>query len=78
MLTRTIKFVLGEERSFKILGAGRTDAKVSSIDGAFELFIDHEPLENLDQFCLKTHLLQLQSFEHQKNIQVVLNYLLNF
>jgi tRNA pseudouridine38-40 synthase len=49
MLTRTIKFVLGEERSFKILGAGRTDAKVSSIDGAFELFIDHEPLENLDQ-----------------------------
>ena len=49
MLTRTIRFVLGEERSFKILGAGRTDAKVSSLCGAFELFIDQKPLENLDQ-----------------------------
>ena len=48
MLTKTISFVLGETRSFKILGAGRTDAKVSSIHGAFELFIEHEPLKNLD------------------------------
>ena len=48
MLTKTIKFVLGEERSFKILGAGRTDAKVSSINGAFELFIDHEPLNEIE------------------------------
>lgn len=51
MLEKTIKFVL-ESTSFKILGAGRTDARVSSLNGAFELFIDHKPLENLDQLVL--------------------------
>lgn len=37
MLLKTLKFVLPNTES-KILGAGRTDAKVSALDAAFELF----------------------------------------
>ena len=48
MLTKTLKFILDGQK-FKILGAGRTDAKVSALDAAFELFV-HEPLENLNKF----------------------------
>ena len=48
MLNKTFSFIY-PERTFKILGAGRTDAKVSSLHGAFELFLDEE-LENLDNF----------------------------
>ena len=48
MLQKTLKFVV-QDSSFKILGAGRTDAKVSALDAAFELFID-EPIYDLDQF----------------------------
>ncbi len=51
MIQRTLKFILKEQR-FKILGAGRTDAKVSANEAAFELFLDKEPLENLDAFLL--------------------------
>ena len=39
MLSKTLKFVLPGE-PFKILAAGRTDAKVSALDMAFELFLD--------------------------------------
>ncbi|PKB44293.1 tRNA pseudouridine38-40 synthase [Cellulophaga sp. RHA19] len=49
MLAKTLKFIL-PERQYKILGAGRTDAKVSALDAAFELFLDGEPLEDLDFF----------------------------
>lgn len=48
MLSKTLKFVL-PGKSFKILGAGRTDAKVSALDMAFELFLD-TALEDTESF----------------------------
>jgi tRNA pseudouridine38-40 synthase len=48
MLLKTLKFVL-PETEFKILGAGRTDAKVSALDAAFELFVNEE-INNEDIF----------------------------
>jgi tRNA pseudouridine38-40 synthase len=51
LVKKTLKFVLGEIR-FKILGASRTDAMVSAHHAAFELFIDHEPLENMADFLV--------------------------
>ncbi len=48
MLSKTLKFMLPGER-FKILGAGRTDAKVSALDMAFELFLDNS-LEKTSNF----------------------------
>ena len=49
MLSKTLKFIL-PNRNFKILGAGRTDAKVSALDAAFELFLEEEPIMDLDIF----------------------------
>ncbi len=49
MLIKTLKFIL-PDRKFKILGAGRTDAKVSALDAAFELFLEGLPLEEYDSF----------------------------
>lgn len=49
LLRKTLKFVMGETK-FKVLGAGRTDAMVSAIEAAFELFIDEHELEDLDGF----------------------------
>ena len=49
MLTKTLKFILPQTQ-FKILGAGRTDAKVSSLDGAFELFVMEKELPELSDF----------------------------
>lgn len=49
MLLKTLKFILPERR-FKILGAGRTDAKVSALQAAFELFLDDAPLSDLTEF----------------------------
>lgn len=49
MLIKTLKFILPETK-FKVLGAGRTDAKVSALDAKFELFIDETPLADLNQF----------------------------
>ncbi len=43
MVEKTLKFILGHTR-FKILGASRTDAKVSANHSAFELFVDN-PLD---------------------------------
>lgn len=51
LVKKTLKFVLKETR-FKILGASRTDAMVSAHQAAFELFIDHEPLENMADFLV--------------------------
>ncbi|MEP2239771.1 MAG: tRNA pseudouridine(38-40) synthase TruA [Maribacter sp.] len=48
MLNKTFTF-LYPNATYKILGAGRTDSKVSSLDGAFELFVE-EPILNLDSF----------------------------
>jgi tRNA pseudouridine38-40 synthase len=50
MLHKTFTF-LYPNVPFKILGAGRTDAKVSALDAAFELFLEDE-LEDLDSFLL--------------------------
>lgn len=49
MLLKTLKFVL-PERTLKILGSSRTDAKVSSLAGAFELFLQGRPIEDLKAF----------------------------
>lgn len=50
MLIKTLKFILPKV-PFKILGAGRTDAKVSALDAAFELFIE-EYIENEEDFLV--------------------------
>lgn len=50
MLLKTLKFVL-PNTSFKILGAGRTDAKVSALDAGFELFVD-ELISDLAEFIV--------------------------
>ncbi|MDH7446536.1 tRNA pseudouridine synthase A [Aquimarina sp. 2201CG14-23] len=44
MVERTINYVL-ENKNFKVLAAGRTDAKVSANEAYIELFIDHKPIE---------------------------------
>lgn len=38
------------EAKYKILGTSRTDAMVSAGSTAFELFLDHEPLKDMDEF----------------------------
>ncbi len=49
MLSKTLGFIL-PDRKTKILGAGRTDAKVSANEAAFELFLEGAALQNLDEF----------------------------
>jgi tRNA pseudouridine38-40 synthase len=48
MIDRTLKFIL-EDKKFKTLGAGRTDAMVSAQEAAFELFLQYQ-IEDLDAF----------------------------
>ncbi len=48
MLLKTLRFIL-PKADFKILGAGRTDAKVSALDAAFELFVN-VPIDDPKQF----------------------------
>lgn len=55
MLLKTLKFILPNAK-FKILGAGRTDAKVSALNTAFELFLDKEPLPDLKGFMSEFNL----------------------
>ncbi|PIF01266.1 MAG: tRNA pseudouridine(38-40) synthase TruA [Maribacter sp.] len=43
MITKTLRFIMPNAQ-FKILGAGRTDSKVSAIDAAFELFLNDGPI----------------------------------
>jgi tRNA pseudouridine38-40 synthase len=49
MLYKTLKFVLADTE-FKIIGAGRTDAKVSALSAAFELFIADDCIESNPHF----------------------------
>ena len=49
MLRKTLKFVLSDRR-YKLLGSSRTDARVSSLDGAFELFLEGAPIDDLNAF----------------------------
>lgn len=44
MVERTINYVL-DHKDFKVLAAGRTDAKVSANEAYIELFVDHESIE---------------------------------
>lgn len=48
MLLKTLKFIVPNQ-SVKILGAGRTDAKVSALQAAFELFVD-QPIASAEDF----------------------------
>lgn len=48
MIDRTFKYIL-EDRLFKTLAAGRTDAMVSANEAAFELFLE-EPINNFEAF----------------------------
>ncbi|KAA1245072.1 tRNA pseudouridine(38-40) synthase TruA [Aquimarina sp. RZ0] len=43
MVERTINYIL-DHKGFKVLAAGRTDAKVSANEAYIELFVDHEAL----------------------------------
>lgn len=49
LITKTLRWVMPDAK-YKILGTSRTDAMVSAEESAFELFLDHEPLENLEEF----------------------------
>lgn len=49
LITKTLRWAMPEAK-FKILGTSRTDAMVSAQESAFELFKDHEPLEDLQEF----------------------------
>lgn len=51
MVKRTLKFILGERR-FKVIAAGRTDAKVSVNQTYIELFVEENPLETTSFFEL--------------------------
>lgn len=50
MILKTLKFILPNTQ-FKVLGAGRTDAKVSALEAAFELFTN-EFIDNTDDFLV--------------------------
>ena len=49
MLLKTLKYLLPKQK-FKILGAGRTDAKVSALDAAFELIMEESPISDIPDF----------------------------
>lgn len=51
MLSKTFSFMFPEQK-FKILGASRTDARVSALEAAFELQLKTE-LQGLDSFLFK-------------------------
>lgn len=74
MIDRTLKFILGEQK-FKTLGAGRTDAMVSANEAAFELFLDQEPLDDLNAFLelFNTNLPQDIRALHIKEVDVKFN-----
>lgn len=49
LVTKTLRYVMPDAQ-YKILGTSRTDAMVSAEESAFELFLDHEPLEDFKEF----------------------------
>lgn len=55
MVNRTLRFVL-DHPDFKVLAAGRTDAKVSVNETVIELFHDRGPLEDVDTFLKEFNL----------------------
>lgn len=55
MVQRTLRFVF-DHSNFKILAAGRTDARVSVNETLIELFLDDAPIENLEEFLQEFNL----------------------
>ncbi|AZQ43560.1 tRNA pseudouridine synthase A [Nonlabens ponticola] len=55
MVQRTLRFVF-DHSNFKILAAGRTDARVSVNETAIELFLDDEPIADLEEFIQEFNL----------------------
>jgi tRNA pseudouridine38-40 synthase len=49
MLLKTLGYILPGQK-FKILGTGRTDARVSALETAFELFLDGAPIPDTERF----------------------------
>ena len=49
LIRKTLKFVLPGKKT-KILGTSRTDAMVSANESAFELFLEEDPLEDMEVF----------------------------
>ncbi len=49
MVVKTLRFIL-PNRNFKVLGSSRTDAKVSALSFAFELFLEGIPITDLSDF----------------------------
>ncbi|NNE03976.1 MAG: tRNA pseudouridine(38-40) synthase TruA [Eudoraea sp.] len=49
MLHKTLKFI-APDKKFKIVGAGRTDAKVSALMGGMQLFTEYGPIEDIPKF----------------------------
>ncbi|TRO66392.1 tRNA pseudouridine(38-40) synthase TruA [Christiangramia sabulilitoris] len=52
LITKTLGWVMPHAKC-KILGTSRTDAMVSAEESAFELFLDHEPLKDLEEFLVE-------------------------
>ncbi|MFD1095997.1 tRNA pseudouridine(38-40) synthase TruA [Salegentibacter chungangensis] len=69
LITKTFRWVMPDAK-IKILGTSRTDAMVSAQESAFELFKDHEPLEDPEEF-LKTFNLNLPQDIRATSIQEV-------
>ncbi len=67
MIDKTFEFILGHT-DFKTLGCGRTDAKVSADDFAFELFVNESLV--CDQLLLRLNK-ELPSDIRAKTVQVV-------
>ena len=51
-ISRTLNYVLPDQK-FKILGAGRTDAKVSALEAYFELFPGEESVQVEEMIIFK-------------------------
>jgi len=69
MILKTLEFIL-PNRKLKILGAGRTDAKVSALDASFELFLEGNPIVDEADFL---KLLNLNLPPDIKAIDIIYN-----
>lgn len=78
MILKTLKFIL-PDRKLKILGAGRTDAKVSALEGSFELFLEGNPIIDKESFVnrfnlnLPPDIKVVDIVEKNKNFNVIKN-----
>jgi len=75
MIDRTLKYIL-EDKPFKTLVAGRTDAMVSANESAFELFLSHKIEDkinflNLFNYNLPQDIRALHIKEVDKNFNII-------